>query len=298
MKISVVIPVFKRSNLLGRAVKSVFSQVKLPFELIVFNDGRNELTEKAVLQLFNMAPIETRYLYSKKVVGVSRARNEAVKIARGDWIAFLDSDDEWLAEKLAWQQEIYLREGLNLVHGEEIWMRGTKKIRPKALHKKSGGELFLRSLDRCLVSPSAVLINKSTFMRLGGFREDFLVCEDYDLWLRYFAHERCSFVEKPVLIKYGGHLDQLSERYRGLDWYRIQSLEWIAKNLPLDSEKKEALEAVLKKKQFYLLAGKEKRADRKGDEIFCDWAHFKMNPSQTEKKLEARFPHFDFPGKN
>ena len=140
--------------------------------------------------------------------GVSAARNRGILAASGDWIALLDSDDEWLPEKLA-QQSRHIAEqpGYRLCHCDELWIRNGKRINPANKHRKKGGWIYEHCLPLCAISPSASILHRSVFDTIGLFDEQLPACEDYDYWLRLCAGEPVLFVEQPLLNKYGGHDD-------------------------------------------------------------------------------------------
>ena len=94
-------------------------------------------------------------------------------------------------------------------------------------HAKSGGHIFRQCLPLCVISPSSVMIQRSLFDEIGLFDESLPACEDYDLWLRICARHPVLFLQEPMIIKHGGHRDQLSRRYWGMDRFRIQALEKI-----------------------------------------------------------------------
>ncbi len=253
MKISVIIPTFNRANVLSRAIESVLSQTYAPFEVIVVDDGSSDSTRSLVKNYPSV-----KYLKIDNS-GVSKARNVGIDSSKGDWIALLDSDDEWLPNKL--ELQVALSESnslLNLIHGEEIWIRDGVRVNQMNKHKKSGGDIFIRSLKLCLISPSAVLIRKSLFDEVGLFAEDYPVCEDYDLWLKITANEDVGFVSEPIIRKYGGHDDQLSRKYFAMDYWRVKSIDFILKYYNLSVDKKEQAIKVLLKKARILLKGYEK----------------------------------------
>jgi glycosyltransferase involved in cell wall biosynthesis len=158
--------------------------------------------------------------------GVSSARNTGIKRANGEWIALLDSDDEWLPKKLEKQfQSLMENPDYLFCHTNEIWIRKGVRVNQGKKHQKYGGMIFEKCLDMCRISPSSSLFHKSILEEVGIFDESLKVCEDYDLWLRITAKYPVLFLDEPMIIKYGGHEDQLSKVKDGIEKYRIQSLE-------------------------------------------------------------------------
>ena len=278
MKISVIIPIYNRSWSFERALSSVVDQSYNPFEIIVVDDGSDAREAKKIQEIIEsyQKKITDIILLTQNNRGVSAARNLGVRESRGDWMAFLDSDDEWLEKKLELQKREYEKTGLDLIHGEEKWIRKGIRVNPKKKHYKEGGDIFLRSLDLCLISPSAVMINRDLYEKYGGFDEDFIVCEDYDLWLKITCENSVAFVEEPLLKKYGGHEDQLSQRYKAMDYFRVKSMAKIYRDFPLEREKKEILQKKLLKKCEILLKGYKKHSNFKNfDEIHALYNKFK-----------------------
>lgn len=220
MLVSVIIPSFNRFHTLKRAIASVKNQTYQNYELIVVDDGSNDESESLDDGTF-------LYLKLPENKGVSYARNFGAKKASGKYLAFLDSDDEWEIDKLKIQVECIKKTNIKLVHTEEIWIRNGVRVNQHKKHKKVGGEVFQKACELCFISPSSVLIEKEIFFELGGFREDFLVCEDYDLWLKYTSLYPCEFIDIPLVKKYGGHEDQLSTKYFAMDYYRVKSLDFV-----------------------------------------------------------------------
>ena len=94
-------------------------------------------------------------------------------------------------------------------------------------HEKYGGWIFEKCLDICRISPSSSMISKKIFDDIGLFDESLKVCEDYDMWLRISSKYEISYLDEPLIVKYGGHDDQLSKVKNGIEQYRIRSLEKI-----------------------------------------------------------------------
>ena len=223
MKISVIIPTYNRRHTLERAIDSVLSQTFKPFEIIIVDDGSKDGTKEWLLQNYP----SVQYIHQPNN-GVSSARNKGIQISQGSWIALLDSDDEWMPEKLEYQSRfIEVNKDSSFCHTNEIWIRNGVRVNQMKKHKKYGGDIFKHCLDICRISPSSSIINKDVFEEVGAFDESLTVCEDYDLWLRVTAKFNILFLDEPLIKKYGGHLDQLSRVPEGIEQYRIRSLEKI-----------------------------------------------------------------------
>lgn len=219
--VSVIIPTYNRAMKVARAVASVLYQTFRDFEVIVVDDGSGDRT-RSVLEHFGT---NIRVLLHEENKGVSAARNTGIQASQAPLIAFLDSDDYWLPEKLTRQIEFFRlhRDGL-ACQAEEIWIRRGRRVNPMGKHAKPSGEIFRPSLKLCLVSPSAVMLRRSLLDEVGLFDESLRACEDYDLWLRISCRHPVHLIDEPLLIKEGGSPDQLSATVEGLDQYRIKSM--------------------------------------------------------------------------
>ena len=258
MKITVIVPTFNRVARLERSLRSVEIQTLAPWEVIVVDDGSTDSTESMVRQRFP----HVRYLRQAHR-GVSRARNLGIIAARSEWLAFLDSDDEWFPHKLERQCEALTQQRcFRLCHTDEIWIRNGRRVNPMKKHAKAGGEIFTRCLPRCVISPSSVIVHRSLFDQLGGFDETLPVCEDYDLWLRICSAYPVLFLSDYLIIKYGGHADQLSRQLWGMDRFRIQALEKLFANDKLSSDDRVATLRELLHKITIVLQGARKRNNR------------------------------------
>ena len=252
--VSVVIPTYNRWPMIGEAVQSVLAQTFDRFELIVVDDGSTDSTVPSLSQRDSRLKVVTQ-----PRAGVSAARNAGVSISRGKYIAFLDSDDLWLPAKLAVQTNFMERNsGVAICQTEETWIRKGVRVNPKFKHRKVAGDIFRRSLELCLVSPSAVIMTRELFDSAGGFDESFPVCEDYDLWLRIAVCHPVYLIDSPLVTKRGGHADQLSHSVWGLDRFRVLAIAKLLRAGLVGAERQWALD-ILRKKIAILSAGAAKR---------------------------------------
>ena len=255
-KISVVIPTLNRINTLQRALDSVINQTYKPAEIIVVDNGSSDGTLKFLREQYPKITILT-----ENKIGVSSARNKGIKKSINQWIALLDSDDAWHPRKLEIQTSMLdsaLKE-YNLIHTDEVWFRNNKHINQMKKHKKQGGYIFERCLSLCCISPSSVLFKKNILDKVGLFDESLPVCEDYDLWLKICSSEEVLFAQDKLTYKYGGHKDQLSKSYWGMDRFRIKSIENIIKNFDLTNKQKKQAKKELIKKLKIIINGAFKR---------------------------------------
>ena len=277
MLVSVIIPVYNRSAYLPTAVKSVLNQTYKNFELIIVDDCSDDETYFSIIPF--LGDNRLTYYFLKKNHGVSYARNFGIKKSIGNLIAFLDSDDYWLPQKLEKQIKFLFERKLSICQTEEIWIRRGKFVNPKKKHKKIDGDIFEKSLELCIVSPSAVLIKKEVFDKIGYFDENMYACEDYDLWLRVSLHYKVGLLPEKLIVKRNGHDDQLS-KIKGLDRFRIYSLLKLLKNENLTKEKKyKVIEVLLKKSKIYL-NGCLKRGKKDEAEFYRD-----IIKRYTDKKI-------------
>ncbi len=178
--ISVIIPTYNRAHTLSRALDSVLAQTHPADEVIVIDDGS---TDSTVELLQNSYPNVT--LIQQQNRGVSAARNSGIRASHSEWVALLDSDDEWLPDKLNKQLALVSQQPeYKIIHSDEIWIRYGVRVNQMKKHIKKGGWIFQDCLPLCAISPSAVMIHRSVFDDVGLFDESLPACEDYDLWLR------------------------------------------------------------------------------------------------------------------
>ncbi len=227
----------------------------LPTEVTVIDDGSTDDTQAMVNKEFPAV-----HYYRQENCGVSSARNLGIHHATGDWLAFLDSDDEWLPEKLS-RQTVALAANpeSKVCHTEELWIRNGVRVNPAKHYGKKGGWIFTHCLPLCAMSPSTVMIHLSVFADVGLFDTNLPACEDYDLWLRITANYPVLLIEEPQIKKYGGHKDQLSQQFWGMDRFRINALQKIVDTGQLSNDNQQAAVSMLLKKAEIYLNGVTKR---------------------------------------
>lgn len=248
-RVSVIIPTRDRAHLIRRVLDSVYSQTRLPDEVIVVDDGSKDDTCNIIKSHYPEV-----VLLSQKNQGVSSARNKGIETAKFDWIALLDSDDAWQPEKIEYQMKSLENQSEFLFcHTNEIWIRNGVHVNPLKKHAKRGGDIFLHCLPLCVISPSSVIMHRTILNSVGLFDTNLPVCEDYDLWLRICSRFPVLYLNEKLVIKYGGHDDQLSRKYWGMDRFRIMALENIISETSLSAyERDEAVKMMLEKINIYL----------------------------------------------
>jgi len=234
-------------------------QSVLPDEIIVVDNGSTDNTKKMIKKEFD----NIIYLFHDKK-GVSVARNVGIQFATKELICFLDSDDEWNSKKIEKQVNFFLNnKNCKFLHTDEIWFRNGNHLNQLKKHLKEGGHIFENCLKICCISPSSVMMHKSLFEEHGLFDEKLKVCEDYEMWLRISSCEEIFFLQDNLVVKHGGHCDQLSKKYWGMDRFRVEAIE---KNINRNYfSKKQNLIAInyLLKKIEIIMTGAKKRENVK-----------------------------------
>ncbi len=252
--ISVVIPTYNRRQTIGRSIDSILNQTLFPSEIIVVDDGSTDGTSDYIQSNF-----PSIRLLQQSNKGVSSARNMGIRSSNSDWVALLDSDDEWFPKKLE-KQVMTLSQNLDIkfCHTEEIWIRNGVRVNQMKKHQKYGGHIFNKCLDMCRISPSSVLFHRSILDDVGYFDKDQKVCEDYDLWLRITAKYPVLYIDESLIKKYGGHEDQLSKVKDGIESHRIKVLEKLIMQKFTSVQKNAMLKMLIEKLTIFSI-GAQKR---------------------------------------
>lgn len=204
--VSVIIPTYNRASLVCEAVASVARQTFRDYEVIVVDDGSTDETAERVGGL----PVAVRY-FRQANAGAARARNAGIEAARGEWVAFLDSDDLWREDKLAICLDAVRASGSPvLFHATaEIDERGQPV--PGRSRRAMGGWILEPLFRHCFVHTPTVVVRRSVLTEVGGFDERLPVCEDYHLWLRLASRYPFHYVPLPLTFR-RVHRKRLSKR--------------------------------------------------------------------------------------
>ncbi len=226
--VSVVIPTFNRANLLPRAISSVLAQTFSNFELIIVDDGSTDNTAEVVNEF---ADPRIRYIALGKNCGGSHARNQGIQSARAEFVAFLDSDDEWLPKKLELQlarlqssDDPYATVVYCL--GYEYYESVQRKKLPNLIAHE--GDVFNNLLRGWLPSTTSLFLSKrSSLVDVGGFDESLPSFQDYDLWLSLAkANNHFLAVTEPLIIRYFHGNQIISNLSANLTGFQIFENKW------------------------------------------------------------------------
>ena len=211
VKVSVIIPTYNRANLVEKAIKSVLNQTYQDFEIIVVDDASTDNTEEVIKNFSNK---RIKYIKCKKNKGDSFARNTGIKIAKGEYIAFLDSDDEWLREKLEKQIKVLDNKPpeVGAVYSDVLYIdKNGKNLNRKLSNPGKEGYIYEELFGgNCVGTPSTLLIRKECFNRVGLFDVLIGTFSDWDMWIRIAKYYRFTFIKVP-LVKYRIHFNRMSE---------------------------------------------------------------------------------------
>jgi glycosyltransferase involved in cell wall biosynthesis len=208
--VSVVIPTYKRASVIGNAIESVLAQSFQDFEVLVADDASPDDTENVVR---GFRDPRIRYLRQTKNSGDAAARNLGVRHASGEFIAFLDDDDEWLPEKLRLQVEFLSQDVKDLggVHTARFTIdRAQGSVLTHCLPPEK--RVPHPSIS---ITTSAMMMRRCCFERLGLFDESIPYCSDFDMWMRLTARYQVGYIEEP-LVRYYVNSGSLSTNFAAM----------------------------------------------------------------------------------
>lgn len=243
--ISAVITTYKREpSMLSRAIESVISQTYEGLELIVVDDSpaffplRKEVEETVCKYMNNDKGISVRYIPHDTNCGACAARNTGIRNAKGDYIAFLDDDDEWLPEKTEKQMEVMLKTNAALVYCGRICKNDNTGNSYTEKVEYNRGRVFKSLLYQNFIgSTSFPLINIGVLREVGGFDELMQSAQDYDTWLRIAEDHEIDFVQEPLVIYHTHNGEQITsnprKRINGLEMLNQKYKQYIDSDIAL-----------------------------------------------------------------
>jgi glycosyltransferase involved in cell wall biosynthesis len=219
-KISVIILTHNRAALLPRAISSVLNQTYQSFELLIVDDASKDNTREVV---GSFCDNRTTYIRHEVNKGEAASRNTGILNSKGEYIAFLDDDDEWLPKKLEMQVNLLesCSERVGGIYAGSLRIdQGTGAVLSQWLPSKRGYLYNEISINNCIGTPSSVLLRKKCFDLVGMFDESIVYGPDYDMWVRISKEFHFEYIREP-LIKYFVHDNRLStnseKMIRGLE---------------------------------------------------------------------------------
>lgn len=257
--VSVIIPVYNRRELLKDAVNSVLSQTYKDYELIIVDDASTDKTPDFI-RSFAADHKNVKPLFCSRHSGMPGAvRNRGAEKAAGRYLAFLDSDDLWVPEKLEKQMAFFSFTDYRIVHTREKWVRNEIEVSQASQIHKREGDIFSDALRKCIIGPSTVIMEKKLYRQVHGFDEYMEIAEDYEIWLRITSTEKVGYLDEPLTVKQAGHWEQLSEKYGQIEIFRIKALKKLLDQKFFDPAKYMEAAGVFSEKCKIYAAGCKKR---------------------------------------
>ena len=200
--VSVILPTYNRSRLLERAVRSVLAQSYGGLELIVVDDAS---TDDTAAVLATITDSRLRLLSHRENQGASAARNAGIKAARGEFVAFQDSDDVWMPDKLQKQMAVFRDSdiGMGVVYHGLFRLDGTEaRYSPPAGIARKEGDLALQILPKSFVTTTTLLVRRRLLVEVGLFDENLPRFQDWELVMRLARACRFRFLDEPLTIAF------------------------------------------------------------------------------------------------
>lgn len=250
-KVSVIIPTYNSAHFIIEAVDSVLAQTFTEFEILVIDDGSTDNTKEVLAEKYGDS---IQYFY-KENGGVSKARNFGIENAKGKYVAFLDSDDAWIPEKLE-KQILALEKNPDKKACYSSFYLCDEKLNPLEINRserKSDALTDLILIGNVVATPSTVIAEKGLFEQVGGFDYELSQCADWEMWIRLATKTEFIYLNEP-LLKYRQHGSNMSKNASLLEKDSILLMEkgFTLPNLAdeVKAKKKEAFAKV-----YMVLAG-------------------------------------------
>ncbi len=232
--VSVIVPVYNRENLVGRTIDSILAQSYPDIEVIAVNDGSSDAS-LAVLQVYADCYPGKIVLVDQLNAGQVRARNTGIQHSRGEYIAFLDSDDTWEPHKLAKQLPLF-KGNVGLVYCgiSEVDPEG-RVLRTVPCEQGMNGNIYAKLLIKNRMTGGTVVVSRAALDTVGWFDETFQAAENWDLWIRIARSFAVEYVDEPLVnyLKHPGNMSCNSLKMSQASWIILQ------KHLPPSARKGE-----------------------------------------------------------
>jgi len=242
-EISVIIPAYNSADYIGEAIRSALAQTYTNFEIIVVDDGSTDATPEIVREFGH----EVTYIRQENG-GAASARNHGIRVAKGEFIAFLDADDTWLPDKLEKQITLFKNDPeLGMVFTEN-YLFDEEGIYCDSLDKKErlmSGDLAQSIFMNSGVATPTVMVRSEVFRKLGTFEESLTQSEDDNMWIRITSNYKGTLIDEP-LVKIREHKGRISHDHVKLFDSILQSISMLQSQYGEAVQKK--IEPVLKKK--------------------------------------------------
>lgn len=199
--ISIVIPTYNRAGTLARSIQSVLAQSYSDWELVIVDDGSTDNTQE-VVKPFVQRDERIHYIFCPENKGQAVARNKGIQVSGGEYIAFQDSDDCWMPDKL--QHQVSMMEEhpeYGLVYGQVVYDEGGALSVPYP-PIDAGDRVFEACLMQNQIGTPTMLVRKAVFDEIGLFDTSLFALEDYELALRITKHYPTGFIAEPVVTAY------------------------------------------------------------------------------------------------
>lgn len=260
--VSVIIPTYNRAGTLMRSIRSVMEQSYSEWELIIVDDGSTDNTKDIVKPVLEQ-DVRIRYICCPENKGQASARNTGIQAAQGEYVAFQDSDDCWLPDKLQLQMSMMeAHPEYGLVYGQMVY--NENEVLSIPFPPLNAGEwIFKECLKQNLISTQTMLVRRTIFDKIGLFDTNMSALEDYELALRITKNYPVGFVTEPVVTAYkstdsvsrdlGKHLISSSiilKKYEkdirdnGLWDYKMDTLEEMARQYDVLEDLKDIFKAL------------------------------------------------------
>ena len=202
-KVSIILPTYNRAHIIEKAIQSVLNQTYQDFEIIIIDDGSKDDTEK-IIRGFQEKDKRIKYIRFEENKGAAAARNAGIKMSKGEYITFQDSDDEWVIDKLEKQMKIIETSSENIVVYCGFWrIDGDEKTYiPDINISNREGNIHKELLKGNFVDTPSILLPKKNLEKIGMFDENLLRLQDWDLSIRLSKYYNFKLIDEPLYISY------------------------------------------------------------------------------------------------